>query len=92
MSDVFESLGELAYKLSPDPTAFPTVRRLLESLIELANRCRVDRFHDSFRGLPVDLSEEFLRASLEEGEGSQFDAERTRLLEEAGEIIAVAER
>lgn len=92
MTEKIESIGELASKLSDNPSAYRTVGDLVDSLVDLGNTDKVYVRHDDHLGLKTNLNEIFLHTPIAEADSPEFEEEVKIVLEQANTIIPLSER
>lgn len=92
MIEKIETLDELAFQLSDDPSEFRTVSDLVDSLVDLGNTDKVYVRHDDHLGLKMDLSSTFLCTPIDKADAIQFEEEVNRVLQQANIIIPLSER
>ena len=92
MTEKIETIDELAFQLSDNPSDFHTVGDLVDALVDLGNTDKVYVCHDDHLGLKMDLSSTFLCTPIDEVDDLQFEEEVSRVLEQANIIIPLSER
>lgn len=92
MTEKIETINELAFQLSDNPSDFHTVGDLVDALVNLGNTDKVYVRHDDHLGLKMDLSSTFLCTPIDETDDLQFEEEVSRVLEQANIIIPLSER